>query len=125
MKPIIAGLVAAIPVAVFFALYVTVRGKALIAVLQEQEESIAKMTEKTLRILTYIVFIDAALLFGVLSGVVYGWLGMPTFRYVALCAATLLSLLALVSKTPLVLDKVIWNVAVGVGFGILVPLLVG
>jgi hypothetical protein len=110
---------------VFFIVYILVRGRALAAALQQQEESIAKTPKKTLMILIYASFIGASLLFGAISGLVYGWLGMPAFRYAALGAAVALSLLALVSRTPLVLDKIIWNVAVGVALGFLVPLLAG
>ena len=124
MEPIIAGLIAAVPLAVFIILYVALRGKALIAFLQAQHESIAKMPERTLLILTYSSFFDVAILFGVLSGLAYDWLGMPTFRYVALGAAALLSLLALVGKAQLVLDKIAWNIAVGVTMGLLMPALV-
>lgn len=123
MNPIYAGLVAAVPLAVFFTIYLRLRGSMLAAFLQEQDERIAGLPEITLRFLVDFGFVGAAFLFGALAGLVYSWLGMPAFRYAALGAAALFSLLALVSKTPLPLDKIIWNIAVAVVMGFLVPFL--
>lgn len=47
-SPIIAVLISAIPLAVIMMLYVLVRGKALVKFFQGQDESIAKITQKTL-----------------------------------------------------------------------------
>jgi hypothetical protein len=44
---------------------------------------------------------------------------------VSIGAAVLLSLLAVVSRTPLVGDKIFWNFAVGGVLGFMVPLLAG
>lgn len=121
MNPITGGLVAAVPLAVFFSIYLRVRGNALVIFFQELDERIDNVPGRTLYFLISTGFIGAAFLFGAFAGLVHSWLGMPVFRYTALGAAALLSLLALISKTPLLIDKITWNVAVGVILGMLVP----
>lgn len=121
---ILAGLVAGIPLAIILGVYVIVRGKALVAFFQSTEESIQNMSENTLFYIILACFIGAGLVFGTLSGVIYNWVGTATtFRWIAIGATIVLSILALVSKQPLKGDKVTWNIAVGVVLGLLVPLI--
>jgi hypothetical protein len=71
-------------------------------------------------------FAGAALLLGVLSAVVFGMVGSATrFVMIALGAAVLFSVLAMISKTPLTTDKIVWNFAVGGVLGVCVPLFSG
>jgi len=122
-SPIVAGLISAIPLAAILMLYVLVRGKVLVKFFQEQDESIAKIPQKTLFWIVLAGFLGASILFGALSGLVYGWLGMPNFQYLAFGATPLFSILAIVSRQPLTGDKIAWNLAVGLVLGLLVPLL--
>ena len=122
-SPFVAGLISAIPLAFILIIYALVRGKALAAFFQQQGESIAKVPTNTLFWIILAGFIGMAFLFGALSGLVYGWLGMPRYQYVAFGATALFSLLAVIGKQPLPGDKIIWNLAVGINLGVLVPLL--
>jgi hypothetical protein len=124
-SPLLAGLVAAVPLAIILALYTLARGRALAAFFQGQDESMAKVSESSLFWIILAGFIGMAFVFGALSGLVYGWLGMPRFQYLAIGAVLLFSLLAVVSRQPLPVDKIIWNLAVGGVLGMLVPVLAG
>jgi hypothetical protein len=124
-SPIIAGLISAIPLACILVIYTLVRGKALVAFFQGQDESIAKFSAKTMFWIILAGFIGIAFVFGALSGLVYIWLGMPRYQYLAFGATALFCLLALVSKQPLKGDKIFWNLAIGITLGVLVPLLAG
>jgi hypothetical protein len=120
---ILAGLVAGVPLAVVLLVYMLLRGKALVAVISSQGGS-TRMSEKLMYYLFLGTFILAALGFGALSGVIYGRLGSrQMFLGLALGLATLFSILAFVSRTPLPWDKVFMNYAVGGMLGLLVPLL--
>ena len=123
LNSIRAGLLAAVPLAVILVIYTLIRGKALAAFFRSQGDSMTNVSETTWMIILLASFIGMALVFGALSGLVYGWLGMPIFRYVALGATVLFSLLAIVSKQPLPGDKIVWNLAVGLVLGALVPIL--
>jgi hypothetical protein len=119
-----AGLLSGVVMAGVFILYATLRGQALVAFFQVMDANMARMSPRVLFWLLVAGFITAALLFGLLAGLVFRWIGAPlTFALIWLGAAMLLSLLALVSRTPLAADKIAWNFAVGAVLGLLVPLL--
>lgn len=123
MNKILAGLLAGIPLASVFVLYMLVRGKALVSFFKDQDESFARISGNVLFMIILGCFVGAAFLFGMLAGLVYSWLGAPVyFTAMGLCSALVLSVLAVVSKTPLSLDKIVWNLAVGGLLGLLVPL---
>jgi hypothetical protein len=119
---ILAGLFAGIALAVGFTVYMLVRGKAFVN-LVTSDESMQSMSPKVWFYIFLGAFIIAALGFGAFSGLVYHWLGSRVlFTGIALGAALLLSLLALMSKTPMPWDKVAMNFMVGGLLGVLTPL---
>ncbi len=120
-QPILAGLIAGIPLALVFILYILVRGRQLAAFFRTQGDGMERIPERTLFLLLLAGFIGMAFAFGAAAGLVYGWLGMPRFAYVAAGATILFSILALISRQPLPADKIIWNLAVGGVLGALVP----
>jgi uncharacterized membrane protein YjgN (DUF898 family) len=123
---LVAGLLAGSVLAVVFFLYMILRGRVLVASLRGLDEKIAGLSDKTIFSVILASFVGAALLFGVLAGIVYSLLGSTIrFDFIAFGAAGLLSFLALVSKTPLTGDKILWNFAVGSVLGIFVPLFSG
>lgn len=123
-QELIAGLLAGLVLAGVFALYLVVRGRALLGFFQELDPNIARMPERALIWMLLIGFTASALMFGLLAGLVYSWVDSPgTFALLGLGAALLLSVLALLSRTPLLGDKIAWNFAVGAVLGLLVPLL--
>ena len=123
LSSIRAGLLAAVPLAVILVIYTLIRGKALAAFFRSQGDSMANISDTTWIVILLASFIGMAFIFGALSGLVYGWLGMPLFQYVAFGATALFSILAILSKQPLPGDKIVWNLAVGLVLGVLVPVL--
>ena len=124
MKPILAGLLSGLVLDLAFILYLLVRGRILVAFFCEQDESISRMPEKDLFAIILGGFVLAGLAFGAISGWVYALIGSPAyFIGLAFGLAILFSILALVSKQPLIPDKIAWNLAVGGLLGLLVPLL--
>lgn len=121
-SPLVAGLISAIPLAIVLVIYVLVRGKALALFFLGQADGV-RLSANALFWLMLGGFVAMAFGFGALSGLVYGWLGMPRYQYLALGATLLFSLLAVISKQPLPGDKIAWNLAIGGILGVLVPLL--
>ncbi len=123
---VLAGFVAGFILTIVLGIYVLFRRDMLVAFFKGQEESIARLSDRTLFLVILGCFISAAFLFGVLAGLVYGWLGARNIYVMVVTGlAVLLSLLAVVSRTPLLGDKIFWNFAVGGVLGLMVPLLVG
>lgn len=123
-KYIFVGLQAGIVLAVVFAVYILVRGKALVAELKELEASFATLPDNTMLLLFSVGFIMMALVFGVLAGLVFSLVGsIVIYMLIAGGLALLFSFAAIASKTPMMADKVVWNVLIGIVLGIMVPLL--
>jgi len=118
----LAGTMGDAVLALIFVVYLLFRGKAVIAFFQNLDESIARMPERELFAVILVGFLGASLVFGGLSGLVYGWVGSgQTFTAIGLGLAMLFSILAAVRRTPLMSDKIVWNFAVGGVLGVLVP----
>jgi VIT1/CCC1 family predicted Fe2+/Mn2+ transporter len=101
-----------------------VRGKALVTEFKELEASSIRLPDKTMLLLLSGGFIMLALVFGVLSGIVLSLVGSKViYMLIAAVLAFLFSFAAIVSKTPMMADKVVWNVLIGMVLGIIVPLL--
>jgi uncharacterized membrane protein len=123
---VLSGFIAGFILGIVLGIYVLVRKDKLVMFFKDQDESIARMSDRALFVIILGCFISAALMFGVLAGLVYAWLGVTSiYVMVSIGAAVLLSLLAVVSRTPLVGDKIFWNFAVGGVLGFMVPLLAG
>lgn len=124
MNNFVAGLLSGLVLAFVFVGYMLARGRSLVTFFKEPDENFARLSDKTLFSIVLACFLGAALLFGLLSGLVYSWVGSgPYFSGLAIGLAILLSILALVSKQPLIPDKIFWNFAVGGVLGLLTPLL--
>lgn len=123
-KHILAGLLAGLPLAALFVIYLLIRGRALVLFFKEQDENIARLSDRGLFAILLAGFVGAAFLFGAVAGAVYGLVGSRgTYMALAFGAAVIFSILAVISKTPLIADKIAWNLAVGGVLGVLVPLL--
>lgn len=123
MSPIMSGLISGLVLSVVLVLYALLRGRVLVTFFRKEDEQIAKLPETVLFWIALGSYIIMGIVFGLVAGLVYYWVGLPVFTYVAFGAAVLLSLLALLSKTPLAGDKIAWNLSVGLTLGLLVPLL--
>ena len=67
-----------------------------------------------------------SIVFGVLASIVYSLVGSQViYMAIPFGLAALFSILAVASKTSMTGDKVVWNLAIGVVLGILVPVLAG
>ena len=122
---VLAGLVAGVVLGVIFIGYLALRGEAFARVMQEDSD-LGTMTTSQMRWVLVAMFGGGALLWGIGAGLIYGWVASPsTYRLLAGGAAVVLSLLALISKTPLIPDKIFMNFAVAINYGFLLPWLTG
>lgn len=125
MSNIQAGLLAAVPLSALGFVYMLFRGKALIALVSSNSGE-AGMSDQQWFYLMLGSMAFAPFVLGVLAGFVYGWVGSPfVYRLVTLGLGILLSILAIISRTPMALDKIAMNLMVALDFGLLVPLLSG
>ena len=124
MNPVLAGILAAIPLSLLGILYMLLRGRALVQVLQTENPEAGDMTTNQWFILMFGALALAPFLLGILSGLIFRWLGNPPlFMGIALGAATLFTILAWVSRTPMPGEKTVMNWLVALDFGLLMPFL--
>jgi uncharacterized membrane protein YoaK (UPF0700 family) len=76
----------------------------------------------------YVMLVSLALIpfvFGAVAELTYGWIGKPmNYLILAVGIAVFLSILAVISKTPMLFIKIVMNFLVALDFGVLIPLLV-
>jgi fucose 4-O-acetylase-like acetyltransferase len=126
VQKIFAGLLAGLMLAGVFVIYYLVRGRAFVATLKASSPEMANMSDNTLYLMFLGGFVFAALVLGLLSVIVYGFFGpAEKFRLLAGGLALLASVLAIISRTPMPVDKVFMNLAVASVLGGLIPVLVG
>jgi hypothetical protein len=121
---ILAGIVAGIPISLLCLAYVALRRDHVVALFAggEGPEALSPPAASALAFGTAAA-IGPAL--GLLAALVYGWLPSEgAYVALALGLATLLSVVALASRTPLMVEKVVLNCAVALMLGIVAPRLV-
>ena len=120
------GMQAGIILAGVMVVYMLIRGKQLVSELKRLDVSFTRLSNKTLFLLFMGMFILMSLVFGALAGMIFSLLDSQSmFMLIAFGLGLLFSLAAVTSKTPLMIDKVSWNLMVGFVLGITVPLLAG
>jgi hypothetical protein len=120
------GMQAGIILAGVMVVYMLIRGKQLVSELKRLDVSFTRLSNKTLFLLFMGMFILMSLIFGALAGMIFSLLDSQSmFMLIAFGLGLLFSLAAVTSKTPLMIDKVSWNLMVGFVLGITVPLLAG
>ena len=125
-KDMFVGMQAGIILAGVLVVYMLIRGKQLVTEFKGLDESSTRLSDNTLFWLFMGVFILMGLVFGVLAGVVFSLLdSQVAFTLIACGLGLLFSVVAIASKTPLMVDKVSWNLMVGLVLGITVPMLAG
>ena len=125
-KDIFVGMQAGIILALVLVVYMLIRGKQLVTEFKGLDETFASLSDKTLFWLFMGIFILMSLVFGALSGVIFSLLdSQSVFTLIAFGLGLLFSVVAIASKTPLMVDKVSWNLMVGFVLGITVPMLAG
>jgi hypothetical protein len=120
----VAAFIAGLALAATFGVYFLLRGKAFVTALQAADTSMASSSPKTLFWSFLGAFILAAFLLAFIAGFVYSKIGAPLpFLGLAFGLALAASILAVVSKTPLIPDKVGANFMVAGVLGVLIPFL--
>jgi len=121
---ILSGFLAGIPLSAVLVVYMLIRGKAFVQMLKSTGSDMNSMSDTTMFWLFLGTFLIMGLFFGGLAGIVYYFIGASkTFLLLALGMAVLLSILAAISRTPMVIDKVALNFTVALLLGILIPIL--
>jgi hypothetical protein len=127
MQIIQIGLLAGIPVALVSALIMLMSGEHVAATLRT-DPSFATMGDREIRWLWVGATVLACFGLGILASGVYafvsaqwGW-GPDLFLDMALVLAVVMSVLAIVLQTPLLIEKILINFAVAVGLGMLIPI---
>ncbi|MBE0690636.1 MAG: hypothetical protein IH587_11005 [Anaerolineae bacterium] len=119
----LSGLVASTPLAVILALYATLRGKELSARLTSTDAFATLSNEQATAVIA-VGMVVGSLLLGVAAGLVYGRVeSRQLFPVVALGLALLLSLVAVLTQTTLLPDKILGNFATAFVLGCFIPLL--
>jgi hypothetical protein len=125
-KDMFVGMQAGIILSGVMVVYMLIRGKQLVSEFKRLDASFTRLSNKTLFLLFMGIFILMSLVFGALAGMIFSLLGsQSTFMLITFGLGLLFSVAAVTSKTPLMIDKVSWNLMVGFVLGITVPLLAG
>jgi heme/copper-type cytochrome/quinol oxidase subunit 3 len=126
MNPLLAGILSGSILGLVFLGYLIFRYRAVAEMFQEDDQELSSVSEQQMALYLTLGFLGTALFFGASAGLVYRALNNPgLYQGIAYGAAVLFSVIALISKTPLPIDKVFWNLAVGGILGTLVPLFSG
>ena len=124
MNRILAGLLAALPLSLLGILYMVLRGKEMIKLVNQSDSEGASFSEKQWFVLFLVSMALAPFVFGVIAALVYGWVGnWKTFIGLAIGIAVLLSILAYTSRSPMPFTKTIMNFLVAIDLGALLPFL--
>ncbi len=124
MNPFVAGLLSALPLSALGIAYMLFAGGKFVALLTSGGGGEQAFSESQARLLMLGSFALAPLAFGLVSALVYRWVASPNiFTSIALGAAVVMSLLVLVTRTPMTVEKIVMNFLVGLAFGLLLPYL--
>lgn len=125
-KDMFVGMQAGIILAGVLVVYMLIRGKQLVSEFKRLDASFTRISNKTLFLLFMGILILMSLIFGAFAGLIFSLLdSQSTFTLIAFGLGLLLSVAAVTSKTPLMIDKVSLNLMVGFVLGITVPVLAG
>jgi low temperature requirement protein LtrA len=115
----LAGVVAGLPVSLLCLAYVLLRRDVVVAVFSGGERP---MPEQAAPALAFGAAIFIGPVLGLAAAFVFDRVGSEQ-QYVALAfgLATLMSIVALVSRTPLMVEKIVLNFAVAAALGLLMP----
>jgi hypothetical protein len=121
---VLVGIIAGIPISLLCLAYVALRRDTVVALFAGGDGSDALSPTAA----SALAFGTAAAIgpgLGLLAALVYAWLPSEgAFVALALGVATLLSVLAVASRTPLMAEKIVLNYVVALMLGVLAPRLV-
>jgi hypothetical protein len=122
----LAGILIGLPISVISVLYALVRREYVIAAMKAGDSSSSGLSDQAFFFLILASFVLVGPFLGVLSALVLGWVSSPSvFRTVALGLGGLMTVAAVASRTPMTAEKVVLNLLVAGGFGLLLPRLIG
>ena len=125
MSPLLAGLTATLPLVAEGLLVMLFWGARVQGALKDGGMDMSPMSDAQMRWLLMAMFALTPLMFGLLAGVVYGWMqDAALFLVIALGLALLFSVAAVVLRTPWARPKIGANFAVALVIGLLLPPLV-
>lgn len=120
----LAGVIAGIPISLLCLGYVAVRRDEMVALFTEGGGSEA-LSPAAASVLALVAAACIGPGLGLLAAFVHGWLpSEAAYTALALGLATLLSVVAVASRTPLMVEKVVLNYAVAIALGVVAPRLV-
>ena len=126
MNTFLAGLLAALPISVLGLGYMLLSGRKFVAALQSADADIGTLPGDQPYYLFLAAFSLSPFFFAIPAAFVYTRTGSQQhFLGLTLGLAVLLSLLAIISKTPLTGFKIAANFIVALSFGLLLPLFAG
>lgn len=124
MNRFLAALLAALPLSILGAGYMLISSRKSVASLRTADPDLSHLTEVQLYCLFLAAFAIAPFVFGLISALIFGWLdSIWLYRGLALGLALLMTVAAVVQRTPMLGIKVVANFAVALAFGWLLPLL--
>jgi hypothetical protein len=126
MHDALSGVIAALPLSALGITYVLTRFQTVAGAFREGDQEMASVTDASLRLMLLAMFGLGPLLLGGVAGLVYSAVGTrPLFLGIALGLASLMSIWAVLSRTPMMSEKIVMNFAAALILGTLVPLLAG
>lgn len=122
MNPLLAGLIAAVPLAVLGIAYMLRSGKEFVTAVVAADGG--AVNQEQMQSLFMAAFGLAPFVFGLAAGLVYQALSTPFFfTAAALGMAAVLSAAVFFTQGPLKVEKIAMNFIVALDFGLLLPLL--
>lgn len=122
----LAGILIGLPISVISVLYALARRDYVIAAMRAGDPGTGGLSDRAFFLSVLSGFALVGPLLGVLSALVLGWISSPSvFRAVALSLGALMTVAAVVTRTPMTPEKIVLNILVACGFGVLLPRLVG
>jgi hypothetical protein len=115
----LAGVVAGVPISLLCLAYLLLRRDAVVKVFSSGDNP---MPEQAATVLAFGMAVFVGPVLGLAAAFVFDWLDSEQqFALIAFSLATLLSVAALVSRTPLMIEKIVLNYAVAAALGLLMP----
>jgi hypothetical protein len=121
---VLVGIVAGIPISLLCLGYVALRRDAVVALFAAGDGSEA-LSPRAASGLAFGTAVAIGPCLGLLAAFVHGWLpSEAAYTALAIGLATLLSVVALISRTPMMVEKIVLNYTVALVLGVLAPRLV-
>ncbi len=121
MDEVTAGLLAGLPLALVFIVYMALRGQAFIDLVRG-EDGLGSMSDQAAAYTITGAMVLVAFGLGAVAGLIYRWLASPAlFLALAVGEAAVVSSVALMTRTALMSDKIALNFAAAAILGTLVP----